>query len=983
MLNNIALGLRAGILSAAMLATPAALAADTAPYLDSKQPLETRVEDALSRMTLAEKVGLLSGGASFATRGVERLGIPALNVSDGPNGLRSNASEPTTAFPTGVAIAATWDPALVERMGAAMGEEALAKHVQVILGPDVNIVRTPLAGRNFETYSEDPYLAGRIGVGFVDGVQSKGVGTSPKHYVANNQEHERGRGSSNVDERTLREIYLPAFERIVTKAKPWTVMAAYNRINGQYATENRFLMKDVLKGEWGFDGVLMSDWGAVHTTAGALSAGTDLEMPGPGRFRGDALVTAANNWQVAMADIDESARRMLRLILRTGVMDGKPLPRGELNSPAHQAIARDVAEEGIVLVKNDGDVLPIRRGSVKTLAVIGPNADVALIGGGGSSQVIPFHTVTALEGIRKLAGTDIAVGYEQGVDNEPIAPTADARLFSPTMDRKDTGLKATYYTNADFTGDVVNSETDGRFFKMSFSGGDVRARSMVMDGYFFPQQTGDYEFSLVDMAPASLAIDGTDIITEATRAEASPVLNFFPVHLRRASFHAEAGKDITVTYEQGADNEPIAPTADARLFSPTMERRETGLKSTYYANADFTGDVVNSETDGRFFKMSFSGGDLSAKSMTMDGYFFPQQTGDYEFSLVDMAPATLSIDGKDIITEATKAEDSPVLNFFPVHLRRASFHAEAGKAYKVRLAMVLTGGRLVMRLGLRQPPGSIEAAVKLAQSADAALVFVGVSTTSETEGADRTSMDLYGQQNELVEAVLKANPNTAIVLYNGAPLALPWLKDARAVVEAWLPGQEGGDAIARVLFGAVNPSGKMPVTFPRRIEDNPTYLYYPGTRDAFYGEGIFVGYRYYDTRKIDPLIPFGHGLSYTSFGYGDLSVKATKKGVGVSLDVRNSGGMDGKEVVQLYVRDIKSSEARPLKELKGFEKIDLKAGKRGTVGFDLGPRAFSYYDVHQHAWVCEAGDFELMAGASSRDIRATKTITLNSDCRLD
>ena len=535
-------GLKAGVLAAAILAAAPALAAGTPPYLDAKQPLETRVEDALSRMTLAEKVGLLSGGASFATRGVERLGIPALNVSDGPNGLRSNASEPTTAFPTGVAIAATWDPDLIERMGAAMGEEALAKHVQVILGPDGNIVRTPLAGRNFETYSEDPYLAGRIGVGFVDGVQSKGVGTSPKHYVANNQEHERGRGSSNVDERSLREIYLPAFEKIVTQAKPWTVMAAYNRINGTFATEDRFLMKDILKDEWGFDGVLMSDWGAVHTTVGALSAGTDLEMPGPGRFRGDALVTAANNWQVAMADIDESARRMLRLIFRTGLTDGKPLPKGELNSEAHQDIAREVAEEGIVLVKNDGNVLPIKRGSVKTLAVIGPNADVALIGGGGSSQVIPFHTVTALEGIRKLAGGDITVSYQQGVDNEPIAPTADARLFSPTMERKQTGLATAYYAGENYDGAVVKSETDSRFFKMGFGPADASVKSARMQGYFFAPEDGRYEFNLISIAPLTLTIDGKAVISETTKAEDAPVLQFLPVKMRRAAVDLKAGQ---------------------------------------------------------------------------------------------------------------------------------------------------------------------------------------------------------------------------------------------------------------------------------------------------------------------------------------------------------------------------------------------------------------------------------------------------------
>ncbi len=837
---------------ACCMISAAAIAAEAPVYKNPKAPLEARVDDLLGRLTLQEKVSLTAGGSAFGTAAIPQLGIPAIEFSDGPNGLRSNAGDKTTAFPTGVAMAATWDPALVQRLGAAIGEEALAKGIRVMLGPNVNIQRTPLAGRNFESYSEDPLLAGEIGAGWVRGVQSKGVGTSLKHFAANNQEFERQRSSSDMDERTLREIYLPAFEHVVKEAHPWTVMASYNRLNGVYASENPHLMRDILKGEWHYDGVVMSDWGATHSTVDAAKAGLDLEMPGPGQYLGTRLLPAVRDWQVPEADIDDSARRMLRLILRTGVMDGKPLPKGQVNSGAHQDIAREVAEQSTVLLKNDATVLPFDKSVIKTVAVIGPNADQPAIGGGGSAQVTPYHILTPLGAIEAYFGNDAKVTYIPGATNTPAPPIADARLFSPAEGRTAEGLTARYFKGSEAKGKPVKQEVDTSLLKLGF-GNDVAAKT---------------------------------------------------------------GGAFTVQWQ---------------------------------------------------------------------GYFWPPRDGSYEFSLVSASGGTLTIDDTTVIGDKTPGEASPIMNFLPVKMHRGSIALKAGQAYPVTLTMQAGAGYRAMALGLQSPTGTIEEAAKAAHDSDIAIVVVGSSPTTETEGRDRTSMDLYGRQNALVDAVLDANPNTVVVVNVGAPVTMPWINKARAVLLQLFPGQEDGEALANVLFGEVNPSGHLPETFPMRLEDNPAYLFYPGTRHATYGEGVFVGYRYYDTKKIEPLFPFGYGLSYTHFGLKDAAVSASKdtdKPVDVAVTITNDGKRDGADVVQLYIHDAEASVPRPFQELKGFRKVKLKRGESQTVHFALGPRAFSFYDEDTHGWVCEPGAFTARIGDSSRDIRLEKRFTLDADCRL-
>ncbi len=815
-----------------------AAAADTVPvYRNPQAPLEQRVEDLFVRLTPKEKLSVMAGGSFFSMQQIERLGIPALRLSDGPNGVRSNEGEAMTVFPTGVALAATWNPALLESVGQAIGREALASNVQVMLGPNVNIQREPLGGRNFESYSEDPYLAGRIGAGFVKGVQDEGVGTSVKHFVANEQEAERTRGNSSVDERTLREIYLLPFEIIVKDAHPWTVMASYNRVNGTYMTENDYLIRRVLKGEWSFDGLLMSDWGAVHTTVEAANAGLDLEMPGPGRYFGPALAQATRNWQVEQPVIDEAVRRALRLIIRTGALDGKHAT-GELRSERNREAALLAAREGITLLKNDRGLLPLDRSKLHSVAIIGPNADVPLYQGGGSAAVIPSDILTPLMSLRAALGSSVTVLYAQGADNDPLPPPADARLLSPTEDRKEQGLRVTYYNNASFEGAAAHTGVETFFDRIAFAAG-----------------------------------------------------------------------------------------------------------------AGMQGKV----------------------SVRWEGLLWPPRTGTYEFGLGQVGSATLYIDDHRVIDSDLGTLHPPQLDFGPP-VRTATLDLAAGRPHRLRIDYVsLPIPFRAMHLGIRLPAASIDEAVQAARSADAAVVFVGSSRSSETEGRDRPDMELAGRQNELVQAVLAANANTVVVLNNGAPLSLPWAERAPALVEAWLPGEAGAQALAQILLGDANPSGKLPVTFPKRLEDNPAYLYYSPGRDAPYGEGVFVGYRYYEKRKLQPLFPFGHGLSYTRFEYSNLRVPgATPSGqpFQISVDIRNAGARAGQETVQVYVGDQATTElVRPVKELKAFQKVNLAPGESRTLKFTVTSRDLAYYDVHRHDWASTPGTHRIYVGSSSADIR--------------
>jgi beta-glucosidase len=819
----------------------------------TEKSITERVEDLLAQMTLKEKVALLSGKDIWNTVPIERLGIPSITMTDGPHGVRSSDIAtgrklgPATCFPTGISMGACWNPELVEQVGAALGEETRGMDCHILLGPCVNIVRSPLGGRNFETYSEDPYLAGRTGVAWVKGLQSQNIGASLKHYALNNQEINRNRGNSIVDERTMREIFLPAFEAVVKEAKPWTVMTSYNKINGTYASENPKMLKEILKGEWGFEGVVITDWGANHSTIDSKNAGLDLEMPGPAKYYGGFLVEAVNNWQVEESEIDDSVRRILRMILQSGAMDGGATnPPGAVNTAEHQALARQLAEEAIVLLKNERQILPLKARQIRSIAVIGPNAAEARIGGGGSSYVEPPYRVSPLAGLQALVGEQVEIRYAKGCDNQVMPPTMTPDFFS-LPDGEGAGLRVEYFNNLDFSGQAAFTAVDSK-----------------LEAYFFGNPPG------VKTGAFSIRWTG-------------------------------------------------------KLTAP-----ESGIYTLILANSDLC----------RLF---------------LDGELLIEN------------------DRREVSSE----EPADFAAAVPVEL-------EAGQARNLVVELIKAPSEDWSGLSLRyltpkpeEDPGVT--AVELARSADVAVIFAGMPTGFESEGDDRPNMDLPGPQTELIRAVAAANPNTIVVVNAGAPYNMPWLDDVPAVLQAFYPGQEGGHALARILFGEVNPSGKLPITFPHRLEDNPAFTYFPGERDVHYGEGLFVGYRHYDARDIAPLFPFGFGLSYTSFEHSDLQVPAEVKmgeDFTISLTVTNNGPVPGKETVQIYVSDLASSLRRPLKELKAFQKVALEPGESKTITLTLKARALCFYSPAQKDWIAEPGKFEILAGSSSRDIRQRATLEL-------
>jgi beta-glucosidase len=665
----------------------------------------------IGQLTLEEKASLCLGSDFWHTAPVERLGIAAIMVSDGPHGLRTQPEEadhvgisgsvPATCFPTASALASSWDPELVQRVGAALGREARAQGVAVVLGPGINIKRSPLCGRNFEYFSEDPALSGVLGAAMIDGVQSQGVGTSLKHYAANNQETDRLRVSAEVDERTLREIYLAGFERAVTEAGPWTVMCAYNKVNGVYASEHAWLLTTVLRGEWGFDGLAVSDWGAVHDRVAALAAGLDLEMPPNLGVSDAAILTAVRSGQLDEHVLDTAVARVLQLVDRAAA-NTEPPP--VLDPDAHHMLARAAATECAVLLKNQDRLLPLRPAAGDIIAVIGEFARTPRYQGAGSSQVNPTRVDVALDELRSAVPDQVEIAFAAG-------------------------------------------------------------------------------------------------------------------------------------YGIG-----------------TTDRDE--------------------------------------------------QLGDE--------------------------------------------------------------------------------AVALASRAEVVVVFLGLPAADESEGFDRTHMDLPASQTALLSRLADANPNLAVVLANGSAVRLSeWEQHAKAVLECWLSGQGAGGAAANLLLGTANPSGRLAETLPLRLEDTPSYLNFPGEAGQVrYGEGIFVGYRGYDALDRQVHYPFGHGLSYTSFDYADLSANVTGRPqdgdlvVNITCRVTNTGDHRGKEVVQLYVGDPEASVARPVRELKAFAKVDLDPGETTAVAFTLTARDLSYWSTRLHDWALEGGEFELAVGASSRDLRLTTTLDI-------
>lgn len=669
--------------------------------------MERDIKKLISQMTLEEKAKLCSGLDAWHTKPIERLGIPSIRMSDGPHGLRKTEglfaeSIPATCFPTAVTLAASWDRELIEKVGKAIGEECQAENVQIILGPGVNIKRSPLCGRNFEYYSEDPFLSSEMAKHFIKGVQSEGVGTSIKHFAANNQEHRRLTVDAIVDERTLREIYLASFEKAIKEAQPWTVMCSYNKVNGTYASENEFLLTKVLREDWGFEGFVVSDWGAVNDRVLGLLAGLDLQMPYDGGHGDKKIIEAVRSGKLPEEVLDKAVERILRIVFKA--IENKK-ENATYDKEAHHKLAREVARECFVLLKNENNILPLKKEG--TIALIGSFAKNPRFQGGGSSHVNPTKVDNAVEEITKIVEGKANILYAEG-------------------------------------------------------------------------------------------------------------------------------------YKLDTD-EP-----DEKL---------------------------------------------------------------------------------------------------------------------------------------------IEEAKEIAKKAEVVIVFAGLPERYESEGYDRPHMKMPESHNRLIEEVAMVNPNLVVVLSNGSPVEMPWVEKPKAILESYLGGQAWGGAVADVLFGVVSPSGKLAETFPKKLSDNPSYLFFPGEGDRVeYREGIFVGYRYYDKKEMEVLFPFGYGLSYTTFEYSDLRLDkkemTDKEVLKVKVKVKNTGKVKGKEIVQLYVRDVKSSVIRPDKELKGFTKVELEPGEEKEVEFELDKRAFAYYNVDIKDWYVETGEFEILIGKSSREIVLKDTVLVKSTVEI-
>lgn len=715
--------------------------ADLPDYLNPEVEVEARIDDAMSRMTLDEKIAIIHAQSKFSSAGVPRLGIPELWTSDGPHGIRPEVlwdeweqagwtNDYCVAFPALTALAATWNTDMSALYGKSIGEEARYREKDVLLGPGVNIYRSPLNGRNFEYMGEDPFLASRMVVPYVQGVQSNGVAACVKHYALNNQESHRHTMSPVLDDRTLYEIYLPAFKAAVQEGGAWAIMGAYNNFRGQQACHNDLLLNQILKGEWGFDGVVISDWGGTHNTREAITNGLDLEF---GTWTDGLTMGATNGYdayfladpykkliesgEFTTKELDEKVRRVLRLMYRTSMNTNKPF--GSLVSDEHVAASRTIGEEGIVLLKNDNNVLPIDLNKTKTIAVIGENAIKAMTVGGGSSSLKVAKEVSPLEGLQNRVGDKAEILYARG-----------------------------------YVGDV----------NTSYNG-------------------------------------------------------------------VESGQNLV---------------------------------------------------DNR---------------------------------------------GEDVL---------------------------------------------------------IAEAVEAARRADVVIMFGGLNKAShqDCEDSDRYGLELPYAQDKLMAALVEANPNVVYVNISGNAVAMPWVNSVPAIVQGWFLGSEAGNALASVLMGDVNPSGKLPFTFPVKLTDTGAHSMgeFGGRGEVVYGEGLLVGYRWNDAKDVAPLFAFGHGLSYTTFAYGDVTIDKTsmnKKGsVTVTVPVTNTGNRAGKEVVQLYISDKEASVMRPEKELKGFAKVELEPGQTKEVSFVIDAEALSFFDDKKHEWVAEQGEFEALVGAASDDIKGGVTFTL-------
>ncbi|MEY2434030.1 MAG: beta-glucosidase [Acidimicrobiaceae bacterium] len=827
------------------------------------------IDELIKAMTLDEKASLTAGEDLWSTVAIERLGIPKVRVTDGPNGARGanlpgGGDATSVCVPCGSALGATWDVDLIERVGVLLGEETRRRGCRVLLAPTVNIHRSPLAGRNFECYSEDPFLSGSIAAAYIRGAQSRDVATTVKHYVGNDAEFERMSMSSVIDERTLREIYLLPFEMAVRDGGSLGVMTSYNRVNGSWCGEDPELFA-ILRDEWGFEGFVLSDWYAATSTDSAR-AGLDLEMPGPGRAFGGALADAVRSGELDESLLDDQVRRLLGVFDRLGALDdtGTELATS-VDDPEDRALAREAAASAIVLLQNEG-ALPVDATAVRRVAVIGPNADRAVMMGGGSASLTPAYRATPLAALQEAFGDGVEVVYEQGVGIDRSVPTLAI------------ALRLEFFAGTDLAepGDVVHTadHPNTEVFFLGAPPGAPEPFSFRSTGAFEPPVTGRYVFSLVQAGRARLTVGGTVVIDGVSDPLPRDPNSYFGFgsEERVAEVHLEGGRPVDVLIEYSSEG---------------------------------------------------------------------------------------------------------------------------------------TSGVYAVKVGCRAqvPMEAMTDAVAAAEGADIAIVVVGTTHEWESEGSDRQTMALPGQQEELIERVAAVNPNTIVVVNTGAPVSMPWADAVNAIVQLWFGGQEMAYALANVVTGDSDPGGRLPTTMPLQLEHNPSFGNFPGEYDEVrYGEGVFVGYRWYEARRLPVRFPFGHGLSYTSFEIGKPVLSSTTFPAGgtveIDVTITNTGDRTGSEVVQCYVAPARSKVVRPMKELKAFTKVHLAAGATQKVTFTLTDRSFAHWDrgsgqraalkkrlpfadmmaeskTRPPGWRVVPGDYVLHVGRSSADIAHTLQIAVH------
>ena len=802
--------------------------------MSSTTPFGQRTTELLGTLTLEEKAAITAGSGFFTMTGVKRLGIPDWGTTDGPNGARGSSmlgsgESKATCLPCGSALGATWNPALVEELGVMLGNETRTKAFRVLLAPTVNLHRSPLAGRNFECFSEDPLLTGLLAAAYIRGVQSQGVATTVKHFVGNEAETDRWTSNSLIDERALRELYLVPFEYAVTLGRTLGIMTSYNRVNGAYCTEQRWLLTDLLRGEWGFDGFVTTDWLAGADTVRSADAGLDIEMPAGNRAYGSVLAAAVRDGRVSETALDTLAGRMINVFARLNAWNDEPARELSIDRAEHRALARRASADAMVLLRNEpvgvGPVLPLDLSTIRSIAVIGPNASRAQIMGGGSANLRPFHRTSPLDALRARLGDHVDISYSTGCTIDKSTPVLTGlELMSP---EGEPGFTIEVFDNVTWSGVVVgvtNRDT-GRLFlnDAPIAGVKLESYSARAHATFTPHESGEYALEMMQVSPTRVLIDGEVVI-------------------------------------DGITTKPPSGTAFFGFGSVPMRHNITMTRGrAYHLTVEILGETV----------IFLAGGDL--------------------------------------------------------------------------------------RLQRPVDANAMAAAVTATAAADVAIVVVGTNDDWETEGEDRTTLMLPGEQDALVAAVVAANPRTVVVVNTGSPVTMPWANDVPAIVQSWFGGQEMADALVDVLMGHTDPGGRLPTTFPQRIEHTPSFGNFPGDNGAVaYAESIYMGYRWYDSRHLPVLFPFGHGLSYTSFEIGSPVLDTVSAPVGDTITVRvpvtNVGHRDGAHVVQCYVRPHQSRIARPDQELKAFAKVALAPGETTTVTLTLDSRAFAYWDPAQPEW---------------------------------